>query len=94
MDPLSGIITAFDLLLAGLLIAVAFGALMTRDLFKSVMLFVTLGLLLALTWVRLAAPDVALAEAAIGSGLAGALLLAALDRLRALRRRREGTGDD
>jgi len=37
---------------------------------------------MALDWVRLAAPDVALAEAAIGAGLTGALLMAALARLR------------
>jgi len=36
---------------------------------------------MALSWVRLDAPDVALAEAAIGAGLTGALLLAALARL-------------
>ena len=36
---------------------------------------------MALAWVRLSAPDVALAEAALGSGVTGALLLAALNRL-------------
>ena len=36
---------------------------------------------MALLWVRLEAPDVALAEAAIGAGLTGALLMAALARL-------------
>ncbi len=30
---------------------------------------------MAVAWVRLSAPDIALAEAAIGSGLTGALLL-------------------
>ncbi|MEY6433615.1 hydrogenase subunit MbhD domain-containing protein [Thioalkalicoccus limnaeus] len=44
--------------------------------------FVAYGLLLALVWVRLAAPDVALTEAAIGSGLTGLLLLGAARRLR------------
>jgi energy-converting hydrogenase B subunit D len=44
-------------------------------------LFIAFGLLMALAWVRLGAPDVALAEAAIGAGLTGALLMAALVRL-------------
>jgi energy-converting hydrogenase B subunit D len=35
-------------------------------------------LLMALVWARLAAPDIALAEAAIGAGVTGALLLDAL----------------
>ena len=39
--------------------------------------FIAFGLFLALVWARLRAPDVALAEAAIGAGLAGALMLAA-----------------
>jgi multisubunit Na+/H+ antiporter MnhB subunit len=38
------------------------------------------GLVLAVAWGRLLAPDVALAEAAIGAGLTGALLLAAAHR--------------
>jgi uncharacterized MnhB-related membrane protein len=40
------------------------------------------GLLMALTWVRLDAPDIALAEAAIGAGLTGALLLDTIGYLR------------
>lgn len=37
--------------------------------------FIGLGALAALIWARLGAPDVALAEAAVGAGLSGALLL-------------------
>ena len=48
------------------------------------MFFIAFGLLLALAWVRLEAPDVALAEAAIGAGLTGALLLSALSRLNSI----------
>ena len=51
------------------------------DLFRAVVLFIAFGLVLALIWVRLDAPDIALAEAAIGAGLSGALLLSALARL-------------
>ena len=44
------------------------------------MLFIAFGLWLSLVWARLQAPDVALAEAAIGAGLGGALMLAAARR--------------
>jgi energy-converting hydrogenase B subunit D len=72
----------FDLVLGlGLLLA-ALGALWSRSLFRAVVLFVVFGLLVALAWVRLEAPDVALAEAAIGAGLTGALLLDAVGHLR------------
>lgn len=73
---------AFDVLLGFGLIAMAWLTLSSADLFRAVVLFVSFGLLLALAWARLAAPDVALAEAAIGAGLTGALLMAALARLR------------
>ena len=65
------------------LLWLAWRALATPALFKAVVLFIAFGLLMALAWVRLEAPDVALAEAAIGAGLTGALLLAALARLSA-----------
>ena len=67
-----------DILLALLLLGLACGALSTRDLKRGVVLFIAFGLLLSLVWARLRAPDLALAEAAIGAGLSGALLLSAL----------------
>jgi uncharacterized MnhB-related membrane protein len=64
-----------DLLLAGILLWIAIRSLITPDLFHAIVLFMIFGLLMALAWVRLDAPDIALAEAAIGAGLTGALLL-------------------
>lgn len=72
---------AADLLLVALLVAVAASALAVRDLRAGAILFVFFGLLLAVVWVRLAAPDVALAEAAIGAGVTGALLIDAAAQL-------------
>lgn len=64
------------LILALLLTAVA--ALLSRDLFRAVVMFMAFGLLMAVAWVRLQAPDIALAEVAIGAGLTGVLLLDAV----------------
>ncbi|WP_416224064.1 hydrogenase subunit MbhD domain-containing protein [Thiohalophilus sp.] len=71
----------FDSLLGLGGIWLAWQALSSDNLFRAIVLFVAFGLMLALVWVRLAAPDIALAEAAIGAGVTGALLLAALARL-------------
>jgi multisubunit Na+/H+ antiporter MnhB subunit len=71
-----------DIGLALCLVALALFALAARASYSAVAGFVAYGLLLALAWVRLAAADVALTEAAIGSGLTGALLLGAAARLR------------
>ena len=73
---------AFDIGLALLVIGVGAWTIATRDTFAAVVGFVAYGLLLALVWLRLAAPDVALTEAALGSGLTGGLLVGASTRLR------------
>jgi energy-converting hydrogenase B subunit D len=73
----------FDALLAAALLWSAARVLATPRRFEAVVLFVAFGLLMALCWMRLGAPDVALAEAAIGAGLTGALLFSALARLEA-----------
>jgi multisubunit Na+/H+ antiporter MnhB subunit len=83
---------AFDLSLAVLLLAVAIWAITVRDAFASVISFIVCGSLLAIIWVALAAIDVAMTEAAIGSGLTGALLLGAAARLRAARPAKEYPG--
>ena len=67
-----------DALLAAMLLMLAIAALHSQSLRRSIILFIAFGLVTALAWARLKAPDVALAEAAIGSGVAGALLLAAI----------------
>ena len=72
----------FDAGLAVLVLGVAVWTIVARDTFVAVVGFIAYGLLLALVWVRLAAPDVALTEAAIGSGLTGVLLLGASTRVR------------
>ena len=76
-------ILAFDILLALALVGSAVRTLAVKDLFHAVILFIVFGLLMALAWARLDAPDVALAEAAIGAGLSGAMLLDTVGHLRA-----------
>ena len=83
------LVAIFDVLLVATLVWVAASALGAEDLVRAIALFIAFGLLMTIAWVRLSAPDVALAEAGIGSGLTGALLFAALARLR----RRAGSAD-
>ncbi len=81
METVSLLQWAFDLALVFALLWLAWRALSSEDLFKGIVLFIAFGLLMALVWVRFNAPDIALAEAGIGAGLTGALLLAALAKL-------------
>ncbi len=78
---------AIDLLLAIGLVVLAWQALTGRSLFLGIVLFVVFGLTLAIVWARLGSPDLAMAEAAIGSGVTGALIMIAYWRLRRLQPR-------
>jgi uncharacterized MnhB-related membrane protein len=81
MDAVSTLAWTFDASLALGLLWMAWRAVSTSELFEAVVLFVSFGLLMSLAWMRLGAPDIAMAEAAIGAGLTGALLMTALARL-------------
>ena len=72
----------FNVVLVALLLTVATWIIVARAAFSAAVAFVAYGLLLALVWVELSAIDVALTEAAIGSGVTGMLLLGAASRLR------------
>ena len=69
--------TLLDITLALLLLGTAIACLNSRHLLRAIVLFIAFGLLVAIVWGRLGAIDVALAEAAIGAGLTGALFLVA-----------------
>lgn len=68
--------------LALVILYLAWQLLNTPNLFKAVVLFISFGLVLSLAWIRLNAVDVAMAEAAIGAGLTGALFMSAIAKMR------------
>lgn len=88
------VLLLLDIVLILTLLATAWFSLTTPNLLRSVILFIAFGLLVALAWVRLQAPDVAIAEAAIGSGLTGALLLSALNAMQRARPTADSPADD
>ncbi|TVQ34108.1 MAG: DUF4040 domain-containing protein [Wenzhouxiangella sp.] len=72
---------AIDALIGLGLVILAWQTISGRSLFRGIVLFVVFGLTMALAWARMGAPDLALAEAAIGAGVTGALMLVAYRRL-------------
>jgi multisubunit Na+/H+ antiporter MnhB subunit len=87
-------LTLFDYVLAPTLVLLAWQILRVKDLFVSIVLYILFGLLAALAWVELRAPDIALVEAAIGAGVIGALFLGVLGRMESLQlRRKDGSRD-
>jgi multisubunit Na+/H+ antiporter MnhB subunit len=76
------VLQAVDIGLAFLVFAVAAWTIFARGAFAATVGYVVYGLLLSLVWIRLFAVDVALTEAAIGSGVTGVLLIRAAAQLR------------
>ncbi len=76
------LVTTFDVLLILSILMLGWMSIFSISLFRCIVFFVCLGLLATIAWGQLGAFDVAIAEAAIGAGLTGALLLAAWNRIR------------
>lgn len=70
----------------------AFYAVWFRDLLSSVISLAVFSLLLSLEFFILQAPDVAIAEAAIGAGLSTAIYIIALRACKVLRKSNGGEG--
>ena len=75
------LLPVIDIGLALIVLAVAAWTALARETFGAIVGYIVYGLLLSIVWVRLYAPDVALTEAAIGSGVTGVLLITAGTRL-------------
>jgi energy-converting hydrogenase B subunit D len=71
--------TIHVILLAGI-VGTAFMALKSRDLLASVIYLAAMSLVLSVEFYMLQAPDVAIAEAAVGAGLTTAIFVIAINR--------------
>jgi energy-converting hydrogenase B subunit D len=69
-----------NILLLLFLIICAIGVAYIRDLLSAVILFSAFGLVMAIIWQQLSAPDVAMVEAALGTGVASLLMIAAISK--------------
>lgn len=86
---------ALDIVLAVAMPFMAWRVLSAEDLYRAIVAFIAFGLLVSLAWAQMGAPNVALAEAAIGTGITGALLLNTLGGIAVSRARSDDgtTGD-
>ena len=67
----------FDIALSLSILALAVGAVSSKNRVRAVFQFIVMGLLVAAAWLRLGATDVAMAELSVGAALTGALMLRA-----------------
>ncbi len=73
------------LLLLGLIVATAFGAVLLRGYVTSVLMLSVFSVFTTVAYAMLQAVDVAMAEAAIGAGLMTAVFVTAVQRIRSRR---------
>lgn len=78
-----------NILLAGLVICAAAAPLCKR-LLATVIVYLAFSVILAVLWSILQSPDLAITEAAVGTGISGILFLLTLKKIRALK----GTQDE
>ncbi len=71
-----------NLILVIFLVACALAVERTNDLLSAVIIYASYSLIMAVLWLFLMAPDIALTEAAIGAGVTTILLIGVVSRTR------------
>ncbi len=71
------------------LIVCAFAVSVAKNLLNSVIIFMSYSLIMAVIWILLQAPDLAITEAAVGAGVTSILFFLALRRVGQLEHKKE-----
>ena len=78
-----------NVILLAVIVACAVAVSLTRDLLSAVIVFMIQGLAMSVVWILLQAPDLAITEAAVGTGISTVLMLAALKKNQSVQRKEE-----
>ena len=81
-----------QMILVVFLIISAIGVSVTKNLFMAVIVFMGYSSIMAIVWLFLEAPDLAITEAAVGVGVTSLLFFVTLKRIRAIKE--EGESDE
>ncbi|HIY04721.1 MAG TPA: DUF4040 domain-containing protein [Candidatus Anaerotignum merdipullorum] len=84
------IATVIQGLLVLFLIVSAIAVSVVRNLFLAVIIFMGYSSVMAIIWIFLGAPDLAITEAAVGAGISSVLFFLTLKQIHALKGTREG----
>ena len=79
-----------QMILGVFLIISAIGVSVTKNLFMAVIVFMGYSSIMAIVWLFLEAPDLAITEAAVGAGVDTVLFFLTLKKVHALKGTREG----
>lgn len=70
-----------NVILLAVIVICAVAVSLTRELLSAVIIFMIQGLTMSVVWIMLQAPDLAITEAAVGTGISTVLMLAALKKI-------------
>ncbi|MCQ4937162.1 MULTISPECIES: hydrogenase subunit MbhD domain-containing protein [Anaerotignum] len=82
--------TEIQIILLAFLVACALGVSLTKNLFIAVIIFMGYSSIMAVIWLFLESPDLAITEAAVGAGVDSVLFFLTLKKVHILKGTREG----
>lgn len=75
----------FELILLGFLVVCALAVSFSKKLLNSILVFMSYSLVMAIIWILLESPDLAITEAAVGAGVTSLLFFVTLKKIHAMR---------
>jgi len=76
--------TLIEAILLSFLVVAAVAVCVMKSLLASVIIFASYGVVMSVLWLMLTAPDLAITEAAVGTGISGVLFFVVTKRIRAM----------
>ena len=80
----------FEYILLALLVLCAISVSISKNLLNSILIFMSYSLIMAIIWILLESPDLAITEAAVGAGVTSLLFFVTLKKIHAMKE----VGDD
>ena len=77
MNPIEAVLLTF-------LVVAAAAICMMKRMLASVIIFASYSVVMSVLWIMLAAPDLAITEAAVGTGISGVLYFVVIKRIRVM----------
>jgi uncharacterized MnhB-related membrane protein len=78
-------VTFIHVALLGMLIVCALAVSLTRNLLTSLIVYMAYSLIMAVIWMFLESPDLAITEAAVGAGITSVLFFVTLKKIHAIK---------
>lgn len=79
-----------NILLLVFIIVCAISVSLTKNLFTSIVIFMSQSLAMSVIWIMLESPDLAVTEAAVGAGITSLLLFVTLKKIHAIDQQKKG----